>query len=104
VTTGRTYDMDVHGGRLQVRIDGPLRAPWLVFSNSLATNLTLWAPQVPVLLLAGAGDAGIATAFAELAQRDARLACRVIEGAGHLPNIEAADATNRVLAEFVSHA
>jgi pimeloyl-ACP methyl ester carboxylesterase len=64
----------------------------------------LAALQVPILLMAGAGDAGIATAFAELAARDTRLACRVIDGAGHLPNIEAADATNRVLAEFVSHA
>ncbi len=28
------------------RVDGPEGAPWMVFSNSLATNLTLWNPQV----------------------------------------------------------
>jgi 3-oxoadipate enol-lactonase len=27
-------------------IDGPEGAPWLVFSNSLATNLSMWDPQV----------------------------------------------------------
>jgi 3-oxoadipate enol-lactonase len=32
-----------HGGlRFKTRIDGPAGAPWMVCSNSLATNLTLW--------------------------------------------------------------
>src|SRR5215467_7904260 len=26
-------------------IEGPAEAPWLVFSNSLATNLSMWDPQ-----------------------------------------------------------
>lgn len=51
MTTGQTQLVVVRGGRLQVRIDGPLRAPWLVFSNSLATDLTLWDPQVAALAL-----------------------------------------------------
>ncbi len=57
--------------------------------------------QVPVLLLAGAGDTGIAAAFETAARGDARLACRVIDGTGHLPNAEAVEATNRALAEFL---
>ena len=28
------------------RVDGPVDGPWLVFSNSLVTNLSLWEPQV----------------------------------------------------------
>jgi 3-oxoadipate enol-lactonase len=51
VGAGHTHRVDVRGGRLQVRIDGPLGAPWLVFSNSLATDLTLWAPQVAAFAL-----------------------------------------------------
>ena len=27
-------------------IDGPDGAPWIMFSNSLATNLSMWDPQV----------------------------------------------------------
>ena len=27
-------------------IDGPEGAPWIMFSNSLATNLSMWDPQV----------------------------------------------------------
>jgi 3-oxoadipate enol-lactonase len=61
----------------------------------------LAALQVPVLLLAGAGDTGIAAAFDAVASCDARLDCRVIDGAGHLPNVEAVDAINRVLEEFL---
>lgn len=34
------------GLRFRCRLDGPAGAPWLVFSNSLVTNLTLWDPQV----------------------------------------------------------
>jgi 3-oxoadipate enol-lactonase len=36
----------VHGQRLNVALDGPNGAPWLVFSNSLATNLHLWDSQI----------------------------------------------------------
>ena len=37
--------------RLQfnIRLDGPEGAPWLVFSNSLLTNLSLWDHQVAAL-------------------------------------------------------
>jgi len=58
------------------------------------------ALRVPVLLLAGSGDTGIAAAF-EAAADHAHLHCRVIDGAGHLPNAEAAEATSRALAEFL---
>ena len=51
MTTGHSHLVDVRDGRLQVRIDGPLGAPWLVFSNSLATDLGLWDPQVAALAL-----------------------------------------------------
>src|SRR5215468_8948438 len=30
-------------------IEGPAGAPWLVFSNSLATNLSMWDPQAAEL-------------------------------------------------------
>lgn len=61
----------------------------------------LAALPMPVLLLAGAGDTGIAAALTELAGHEARLVCRIIEGAGHLPNVEAAEVMNRALAEFL---
>ena len=35
--------------RLHYRIDGPRGAPWLVLSNSLGTDLDMWAPQMPTL-------------------------------------------------------
>ncbi len=31
---------------LRVRVEGPQGAPWLVFSNSLMTDLSLWDGQV----------------------------------------------------------
>ena len=34
------------GQRLHYRVDGPPGAPWLVFSNSLMTDLSLWDDQV----------------------------------------------------------
>jgi 3-oxoadipate enol-lactonase len=37
---------DLNHTRLRCRIDGPEGAPWLVFSNSLMTDLTLWDDQV----------------------------------------------------------
>jgi 3-oxoadipate enol-lactonase len=36
----------VDGEDLQCRVDGPEGAPWLVFSNSLMTDLSLWDDQV----------------------------------------------------------
>jgi 3-oxoadipate enol-lactonase len=36
----RTNGIDMH-----YRIDGPVDAPWLMFSNSLATNLSMWDEQ-----------------------------------------------------------
>lgn len=43
--------VDRGGVRLRCRIDGPDRAdaPWLVFANSLMTDLTLWDDQVAAL-------------------------------------------------------
>ncbi len=38
-----------NGIEFQVEIDGAQGAPWLVFSNSLATNLSMWDPQVAEL-------------------------------------------------------
>ena len=36
----------VNGQALKCRLDGPEGAPWLVFSNSLMTDLSLWNGQV----------------------------------------------------------
>lgn len=35
--------------RLNTRVDGPAGAPWIVLSNSLGANLSMWEPQVPLL-------------------------------------------------------
>lgn len=35
--------------RLHYEIDGPEGAPWLLLSNSLGTQLGMWAPQMPAL-------------------------------------------------------
>jgi 3-oxoadipate enol-lactonase len=37
------------GLRFRCRLDGPEGAPWVVFSNSLLTNLTVWDAQVAAL-------------------------------------------------------
>lgn len=42
-------DVNANGIRFHCRIDGPEGAPWLMFSNSLATNLDMWKPQVEAL-------------------------------------------------------
>ena len=39
----------VNGMSINNRIDGPEGAPWLTFSNSLATNLSMWDAQVEAL-------------------------------------------------------
>lgn len=36
--------------RLHYRVEGADNAPWLVLSNSLGTQLDMWAPQLPALL------------------------------------------------------
>ena len=38
-----------NGITINYRIDGPERAPWLVFSNSLATSLAMWDEQAAAL-------------------------------------------------------
>lgn len=43
--TAITWD----GLQFNIRLDGPEGAPWLVFSNSLLTNLSLWDHQVAAL-------------------------------------------------------
>lgn len=43
------FHVEVNGGRLHYRFDGPEGAPVLMFSNSLGTNLHMWDAQVPEL-------------------------------------------------------
>jgi 3-oxoadipate enol-lactonase len=38
-----------NGISINYEIDGPEGAPWVVFSNSLATNVTMWEPQLEAL-------------------------------------------------------
>src|SRR5262249_62236377 len=38
-----------NGITFNYRVDGPESAPWLVLSNSLATNVSMWDPQVAAL-------------------------------------------------------
>ncbi len=38
-------DVKVNGITIHCQIEGPAGAPWLVFSNSLATDLSMWDPQ-----------------------------------------------------------
>ena len=40
------HDVQVNGLRFHCRVDGAAGAPWMVFSNSLLTNLALWDDQV----------------------------------------------------------
>lgn len=42
IPTGRAVLVPVNGMNLNVRIDGPENAPWMVCSNSLASNLAIW--------------------------------------------------------------
>ena len=41
--------VDLGGFRLNTQVDGPEGAPWIVLSNSLGTNLSMWDAQVPLL-------------------------------------------------------
>ena len=38
-------DVKANGITIHCQIEGPAEAPWLVFSNSLATDLSMWDPQ-----------------------------------------------------------
>ena len=38
-----------NGITFNYEIDGPEGAPWITFSNSLATNLTMWDAQAALL-------------------------------------------------------
>jgi 3-oxoadipate enol-lactonase len=44
--SGCDFHVEANGIRFRCRIDGRKDAPWLVFSNSLATNLSLWDGQI----------------------------------------------------------
>jgi 3-oxoadipate enol-lactonase len=44
--SGADFHVEAGGISFHCRIDGPEGAPWLVFSNSLMTNLSLWDEQV----------------------------------------------------------
>ncbi len=46
VDTGQAVRVPVNGVCLNARVDGPENAPWMVFSNSLACNISLWDEQV----------------------------------------------------------
>lgn len=41
--------IDADGAKIRYEIDGPDDAPWLVMSNSLASNLDMWEPQMGAL-------------------------------------------------------
>ena len=45
----RTMQIKANGITISYRIDGKEGAPWLVFSNSLATNLAMWDDQAEEL-------------------------------------------------------
>ncbi len=44
--TQETLSLRVNGLLFRCRLDGPEGAPWMVFSNSLVTDLTVWDEQV----------------------------------------------------------
>ncbi len=48
IERGESY-LDANGFRFRITLDGARDAPWLIFSNSLATDLTLWNDQVDAL-------------------------------------------------------
>lgn len=45
-----TLLVDTPQARLSVRVEGHEGLPWLILSNSLATDMSLWDPQMPALL------------------------------------------------------
>ena len=40
-----TMKTKANGITINYQVDGPEGAPWLILSNSLATNLHMWDPQ-----------------------------------------------------------
>ena len=46
ITSGQTIRVSCNGLWLNAKVDGPEGAPWMVFSNSLSVNLSLWDGQV----------------------------------------------------------
>jgi 3-oxoadipate enol-lactonase len=42
-------DIALDGVTLHTRIDGPEGAPWMILSNSLGADLTMWDEQIPFL-------------------------------------------------------
>jgi 3-oxoadipate enol-lactonase len=44
-----THHVHANGAKLSVTIDGDVGLPWLIVSNSLATDHTLWDPQMATL-------------------------------------------------------
>jgi 3-oxoadipate enol-lactonase len=42
-------DVQANGITFNCQVDGPRGAPWLIFSNSLATNLSMWEAQARAL-------------------------------------------------------
>lgn len=43
------FTVESRGGRLSAQVDGEPGRPWLLLSNSLAADLTMWDDQVPLL-------------------------------------------------------
>ncbi|HEY0352699.1 MAG TPA: alpha/beta fold hydrolase, partial [Enterovirga sp.] len=41
--------VEIAGGRLFTRVDGDAVRPWIVLSNSLAADHTMWDPQMALL-------------------------------------------------------
>ena len=41
--------VDLGGYALNCQVDGPEGADWIVLSNSLGANLTMWDDQIPFL-------------------------------------------------------
>jgi 3-oxoadipate enol-lactonase len=41
--------VETASGRLTVRVDGDADLPWLILGNSLASDMSLWDPQMPLL-------------------------------------------------------
>lgn len=102
------------GLRFRCRVDGPEGGPWVVFSNSLATDLTFWdaqaaalalgagvaalqdddlrpalgANRLPVLLLTGSEDGAMPTSMPLMAAAIPGSRFVALAGAGHLPPVE----------------
>lgn len=45
IPTGTAMDVSINDMRLNVRVDGPEGAPWMVFSNSLTAAIAQWDAQ-----------------------------------------------------------